>query len=61
MIEALKEILKFLGLIVPIVSKIIEKVIHDQTINHLTENNVLYRYQWISQELPNGHFRCIFD
>ena len=32
-------------MIVPIVSKIIEKVIHDQTMNRLTENNVLYRYQ----------------
>ena len=28
-----------------IVSKIIEKVIHDQTMNYLMENNVLYRYQ----------------
>ena len=31
--------------LLPIVSKIIEKVIHDQTMNYLTENNVLYRYQ----------------
>ena len=29
----------------PIVSKIIEKVIHDQTTSYLTENNVLYRKQ----------------
>ena len=28
-----------------IVSKIIEKVVHDQTMNYLMENNVLYRYQ----------------
>ena len=28
-----------------IVSKIIEKVIHDQTMNYFTENNALYRYQ----------------
>ena len=28
-----------------IISKIIEKVIHDQTMNYLTENNFLYRYQ----------------
>ena len=31
--------------LLPIVSKIIEKVIPDQTMNYLTENNVLYRYQ----------------
>ena len=31
--------------LLPIISKIIEKVIHDQTMNYLTENNVLYRYQ----------------
>ena len=31
--------------LLPIVSKIIEKVIHDQTMNYLTENTVLYRYQ----------------
>ena len=29
----------------PIVSKIIEKVIHDQTMNYLTENSILYRHQ----------------
>ena len=29
----------------PIISKIIEKVIREQTMNYLTENNVLYRYQ----------------
>ena len=29
----------------PIVSKIVEKVMHDQTMNYLTKNNVLYRYQ----------------
>ena len=28
-----------------IFSKIIEKVIHDQTMNYSTENNVIYRYQ----------------
>ena len=28
-----------------IVSKIIGKVIHDQTMNYLTENNVLYSYK----------------
>ena len=28
-----------------IVSKIMKKVTHDQTMNYLTENNVLYRYQ----------------
>ena len=28
-----------------IVSKIIEKVIHDQTMNYLTENSILYRHQ----------------
>ena len=32
-------------LLFPIVSKITEKVIHDQTINYLTENNILYRHQ----------------
>ena len=31
--------------LLPIVSKIIKKVIHDQTMNYLTENNVIYRYQ----------------
>ena len=31
--------------VLPIVSKIIEKVIHYQTMNYLSENNVLYRYQ----------------
>ena len=27
------------------ISETIEKVIHDQTMNYLTENNVFYRYQ----------------
>ena len=31
--------------LLPIVSKIIGKVIHDQTMNYLTENNILYRHQ----------------
>ena len=31
--------------LLPIVSKTIEKVMHDQTMNYLTENNVIYRYQ----------------
>ena len=31
--------------LLPIVSKIIEKVIHDQTVIYLTGNNVLYKYQ----------------
>ena len=31
--------------LLPIVSKITEKVIHDQTMNYLTENSILYRYQ----------------
>ena len=31
--------------LLPIVSKIIEKVIHDQTMNYLTENSILYRHQ----------------
>ena len=31
--------------LLPIVSKIIEKVIHNQTMNCLTENNILYRYE----------------
>ena len=31
--------------LLPIVSKIIEKVIYYQTMNYLTENNILYRYQ----------------
>ena len=29
--------------LLPIVSKIIEKVTHDRTMNYLTENNVLYK------------------
>ena len=31
--------------LLPIVSKITEKVIHDQTMNYLTENNILCRHQ----------------
>ena len=31
--------------LLPIASKIIEKVIHDQTMNYLTENSILYRHQ----------------
>ena len=31
--------------VLPMVSRIIEKVIHDQTMNYLMENNLLYRYQ----------------
>ena len=31
--------------LLPIVSKIIEKVIQNQTMNYLTENNILYRHQ----------------
>ena len=31
--------------LLPIVSKIIEKVVHDRTMNYLTENNILYSYQ----------------
>ena len=31
--------------LLPMVSKIIEKVIHDQTMNYLTENSILYRHQ----------------
>ena len=31
--------------LLPIVFKIIEKVIHDQTMNYLTENSILYRHQ----------------
>ena len=29
----------------PIVSKIFEKVMHDQTMEYLTDNNILYKYQ----------------
>ena len=31
--------------LLPLVSKIIEKVIHDQTIKYLDENNIIYKYQ----------------
>ena len=31
--------------LLPIVSKIIEKVMHDQTMNYLTESKILYRHQ----------------
>ena len=31
--------------LLPIVSKIMEKVMHNQTMNYLTENNILYIYQ----------------
>ena len=29
----------------PIVSKVFEKVIHDQTMEYLTDNNIFYKYQ----------------
>ena len=29
----------------PLISKIIERAIHDQTMNFLSDNNVLYQYQ----------------
>ena len=35
---------KLLSLL-PLFSKIIEKIIHDQTQNFLDKNNVIYRYQ----------------
>ena len=38
----------------PIVSKIIEKVMHDQTVNYLTENNILCGYQSGFAEQING-------
>ena len=31
--------------LLPIVSKIFEKAIHEQTMEHLTDNNILYKYQ----------------
>ena len=31
--------------LLPIVSKIFEKVIHDQTMEYLTDNNITYKYQ----------------
>ena len=31
--------------LLPIASKIIEKIIHDQTLEYLTDNKTLYRYQ----------------
>ena len=31
--------------LLPIVSKVFEKVIHDQTMEYLTDNNILYKYQ----------------
>ena len=31
--------------LLPIVSKIFEKVIHEQTMEYLTDNNILYKYQ----------------
>ena len=31
--------------LLPLISKIIEKIIHDQTKNFLDKNNVIYRYQ----------------
>ena len=30
--------------LLPPISKIIERIIHDQTINFLSDNNVLYKY-----------------
>ena len=32
-------------LLLPLVSKIIERIIYDQTMNSLSDNNVLYKYQ----------------
>lgn len=31
--------------LLPIISKIIEKLIHDQTLNYLMENKIRYRYK----------------
>ena len=31
--------------LLPLISKIIERIIHDQTMNFLSDNNVLYKYQ----------------
>ena len=33
--------------LLPIVSKIFEKVIHNQTMEYLTGNNILYKYQFV--------------
>ena len=38
--------------LLPIVSKIIEKIIHDQTMEYLTDNKILYRYQ---SGFPKNH------
>ena len=47
--------------LLPIVSKIVEKVIHDQTMNYLTENTVLYRYQFGFRKNHSTDFSCISD
>ena len=31
--------------LLPLISKIIERIIHDQTMNFLPDNNILYKYQ----------------
>ena len=46
--------------LLPIVSKIIEKVIHDQTMNYLTENSILYRHQSGFRKNHSAD-TCIFD
>ena len=45
----------------PIVSKIIEKVIHDQTMDYLTENSILYRHQSGFRKNHSTDTSCIFD
>ena len=38
--------------LLPLISKIIEKIIHDQTQNFLDKNNVIYRYQVSESFIP---------
>ena len=43
-----------------IVFKIMKKVMHDQTINYLTENNIFYKYQsgFCKNHLPDSSLSC---
>ena len=45
----------------PIVSNIFEKMMHDQTMEYLTDNNILKISIWFSQEPFNKYFAFIFN
>ena len=49
--------------LLPLVSKIIEKVIHEQTIKYLEENNIIYKYQsgFRSKHSTNSCFSYLYN